>query len=59
MERGGEDSGTPWLCLLASLTLLRCLLPKVLSFKLCRTRNGVSTDLCLGNVCYIHLFCDF
>lgn len=56
MEWGGEDSGTPWLYLLASMTLLLCLLPKVLSFKLHRTQNGDSTDLC---ICCIYLFCDF
>ena len=59
MERGGEDSGTPWLYLLAGLTLLLCLLRKPLSFKLRRTQKGVSTDLCLGSTCYIHLFYDF
>jgi len=59
MEWGGEDSQTPWLYLLASLTLLLCLLPEAPAFKLRRTWNGVGTDLCLGSICSIHLFHDF
>lgn len=53
---GREDPGTPWLYLLAGLTLLvRC----CLSSELCRTRNGVSTDLCSGTTFSIDVFYDF